>query len=260
MTETTDTSGRGPDPGPIRDGRDTPSGSGPTAGPTADPTAAAGDRRRVALLVAASVVVALLGVSVPVGVALVSRSSSASFADREVLATNRLGAATLDLQVDGGSSNSPLVELGEGPQAIDEDTSNAVFVATNLAPGDRVSGHLEMTNRGDLPLRYGLQAVSSDGMLAEWLRFEAWVGSGICSPDQAGPRLVSEARVSAEPAVLLPLATPAGATPLNVLEPGESTLWCLGATLLLETPNEAQGQALDVTLFVPIEQVVEVGP
>ncbi len=259
MTDMTDATGptgsirQGDPPGPDAGGS---TGAGPPATESpADPT----DRRRRALLAAASAVVALIGVSVPVGVALLSRSSSASFADREVLATNRLGAATLDLEVDGGSSE-PLVGRDGDLSTVDEDTSNAVFVATNLAPGDRVSGQLAMTNRGDVPLRYGLQAVSSDGVLAEWLRFDAWLGTGSCSPDQTGPRLVSGARVSPEPAVLLPLVTTLGSAPLNVLQPGESTLWCLGAVLPLETPNEAQGQSLDVTLLVPIEQVAEVGP
>lgn len=221
--------------------------------PEAEPETEAERRRRLLLAVAAGLI-ALIGASVPLGVLLVSRTSSASFADTEVLSANRLGAAVLDLQVE--STSSGLAE-SEGEDGLNAgEVSEALFTAINLAPGDRVSGQLEMINAGDVPLRYGLQAVVDDGLLGQWLRFEVWAGSAVCSPDQPGPRVIEDVQIGADPATLVELRR---ADEVNVLQPGESFVWCIGATLPLETPNEAQGQRLDLTMLVSAEQVVEEG-
>ncbi len=217
--------------------------------PNLDPDA---DRHRRLALAMVVGLVAVVGIAVPAVVALVAGRSSANFADTEVLDANRLGAAVLDLEltvvpVDGTE------EEAVGPTG--GEAGDAVFSATNLAPGDSVSGQLELVNVGDLPFRAGLSVVGDGGILARWLRFEAWVGSGTCRPDQPGPRLATDVAVGTAPVVLADPATGGVA----VLEPGRSMVLCLGAHLPLETPNEAQGQHLDVTLIVPVEQVVEGG-
>ncbi|MGB5757867.1 MAG: hypothetical protein WBM50_13205, partial [Acidimicrobiales bacterium] len=90
--------------------------------------------------------------------------SSAAFGDSEILDGNRLGAATLD------------VEVGR---------RTAAFLAENLAPGDRVSGQLELENVGTLPLRYQVGAVTDGGPLGDWLRFDVWTTTEVCRPGAA---------------------------------------------------------------------------
>lgn len=207
------------------------------------------DRRRL-LLAGVVTVVVLLAVAVPAVVAVVARRSSASFADAEVLATNRLGAAVLD------------VEVGPDPDraVVDPASEPARMVAANLAPGDVVSGHLELRNAGDVPLRFGLSAVAEDdGVLTTWLRFEAWRGSGACAPGQTGVRLAEDVTFSTIPVVLIDLAPPPAGQGIE-LAPGASTVVCIGAELPLETPNEAQGRTLGVTFVVDAVQVVEATP
>ncbi len=213
------------------------------AGPS--PVDAAAHRRRIVWSILAGFAV-VAGLALPAIVLLGGRSSSASFADSEVLSANRLGAAVLDIEVEAGSS---------GPsQAIGRE---AIFSAMNLAPGDRVSGQLAMTNAGDLPFRYRLAAVSERGGLGQWLRFEVWAGTGTCSPDQPATRLIEDVQVGSEPVALVELARPDG---INVLEPGASVVWCLGAVLPLDTPNEAQGQRLDLSMLVTAEHLIEGSP
>jgi hypothetical protein len=211
--------------------------------------AAETDRRRL-LLAGLAAVVVLVGLAVPAVVAVVARRSSASFADTEVLATNHLGAAILDIEV-GPNPDRTTVDAGsEAPR----------MVATNLAPGDVVSGHLELRNVGDVPLRFGLSAVADDdGFLASWLRFETWQGNGTCAPGQPGVRLAEDVVLSTTPTVLIDLAPPPVGQGIE-LAPGASTVVCIGAELPLETPNEAQGRALGVTFVIDAEQVVEANP
>ncbi len=210
------------------------------------------NRRR--LLIASTALLALLAVAVPLVVFLVSTRSSASFADTEVLDANRLGAASVELEIVPGPSPDPSAR---------GDVAGAVLSARNLAPGDSVTGHLELANVGTVPVRYGLVAFGSGGPLAEWLRFEVWPGTGSCGVDPlvdgAAPRLVEDVRIGFEPVTLVPLGSLGDPAGPNVLEPGEGTVVCVGASLALETPNEAQGQSLDLTLRIPVEQVVE-GP
>jgi len=206
----------------------------------------ASQRRRIVLSVLAGLA-ALAGLALPTLVILGGQTSSASFADSEVLSANQLGAAVLDIEVEAGTPND--ADVGARREAL--------FTATNLAPGDRASGQLEMTNAGDLPLRYGLAAVSEGGRLDEWLRFEVWAGTGTCTPDQPAPRVIEDIRVGSEPVELVELVRSDEA---NVLEPGASFLWCIGATLPLDTPNDAQGQSLDLTLLVTAEHLIEETP
>ena len=189
------------------------------------------------LVAAVAALCALLAVSVPLVVWWVSDRSSATFADSEVLDANHLGAATLDLEVGN--------EI-------------AGFTAENLAPGDEVSGQLVLTNAGTLPLRYGATAVSSGGVLADWLRFELWPTTGICGPGQTGERIVDDLLLPTTPITLLELSAGAGSRFFQLLPPGESATLCLGASLPLSAPNEVQGRRLEVTLTLVAEHAIDV--
>ena len=197
-------------------------------------TREAPSRRLVAAIAA---VVALIGVSVPLVLWWVSDRSSATFADSEVLDSNYLGAATLDLE--GG-------------------VDNAAVAAENLAPGDSVSGQLELTNAGSLPLRFGLSAFADGSILGDWLLFELWPGSGVCSPGQPGERIASNVLLSPTPTVLLEVSALAAGSSPQLLLPGESATLCLGASLPLSAPNEVQGRRLEVTITMVAEHAVEV--
>ena len=87
----------------------------------------------------------LIIVLAPVFLWYQSQRSSAAFADSEVLATNHLGAGVLDL-------------------AVGEKT--LTFEANNLAPGDTVSGQLELVNAGTLPIVLEVAANSDGDLLA----------------------------------------------------------------------------------------------
>ena len=197
-------------------------------------TDAADSPRR--LIAVAVLLLVLLTVAIPVWLWWNGSSSSASFADSEVLETNRLGAGTIDIEV------SP---------------TSAAFTALNLAPGDMVSGHLLLTNSGSLPLRYWVTATSSGGLLSQWLLFGVWVGRGQCAPTDTAPRIVDNLQIGANVAQLVGQPARDEAAPAPTLAPGESELICLGATLPLVAPNSVQSQQMDVEIVVNAEHDIE---
>ncbi len=150
------------------------------------------------------------------------RSTSAAFADHEVVSGNRLGAGTLDI-------------------AAGDDT--VLFTATNLAAGDRATGQLVLENRGTLPLVYSLSATATAGPLRTALDIVAWNGASPCpaSPPSGSPiwrPLVDGARASE------PRPTD------GRLAPGASRLLCMAATLPIDASSDAQGQRLDMLIGV----------
>lgn len=190
------------------------------------------DRRVIA---AVAVLIAVLIGGLPLTIWLLTARSSASFSDTEILDNNRLGAATLD------------IELG---------SEEAVFDARGLAPGDEVSGHLEVTNVGELPVELSVSATSSGGPLGDWLRFSVWTSADQCRPDD----------VSAGRAVLVAedfAITGAGTGILGTAGDGitlsmqDTVVLCLGARLPLEAGNEAQGQSVAVNLIIDAVHDVE---
>lgn len=191
---------------------------------TTTPESDAPDQRRVILSLA---LLAVLIVGIPLMIWLASANSSASFSDAEVMNDNRLGASTLDIEV--GSAE-------------------AVFDARNLAPGDTVSGHLDVANVGTLPLTLSVSATSSDGVLADWLLFSVWTVEGSCLPDDLatdrGQPLAVDLRISGSGTGSLGSGEPIR------LAPGEGLVLCLGAALPLEAGNEVQGQQLGVNLVL----------
>ena len=183
------------------------------------------DHRR---LIAVAVLL-LIVVSAPLWLWWRASRSTAAFADAEVLDNNRLGAATLDL------------EIGE---------STVTFEAVNLAPGDSVSAQLELENAGTLPLRFVISGRSDGDPLADWLRFAVWRTDDICRPDQPGPRVVQDVFLASTPAPLVVDDALPASTSHSALAVGESGVVCLGARLMLEAPNEVQGRRTEIDLVI----------
>ncbi len=194
--------------------------TGDTAGSEAH-----GDPRRMSAVLL--VLLALLVVAVPFAIAWWARQSSANFAENEVIGVNRLGAATLD------------VEVGE-LRAVDLD-------ATDMAPGDAVTGSLEMRNAGDLPLRYAITATSTGGALADWLGWDLWPAP--CEPGPGPDALLARGLrigVTARPVVAD-----------RTLAVGARETLCLRATLPISAPNDLQGATTTVDLAVVAEHDLE---
>ena len=162
--------------------------------------------------------------------------STAAFADAEVLKSNRLGAATLD------------VEIGE---------STVTFEAVNLAPGDAVSAQLELENVGTLPLRFVVSGQSDGDLLADWLRFDMWRATDICRADDPGDLLVDDVALTPATALLLGDDALPATTSESALAVGDSTIVCLGARLLLEAPNDVQGRRTEIDLIVDAVHDIE---
>jgi hypothetical protein len=197
-------------------------------------------RRRLTTVLGVAAVVLVLGI--PFAVAGVALDSSASITDAETLGTNRLGAADLALElqtVEGG-----LAASGEG-----------LLQAPNLAPGDRVTGQLVVSNVGDVPLIFDVSGESTDPLFADWMTLEAWIFDGTCSPDQSERGQAQPLRTDADAPVQL-----SGVGGRPVVEPGAAVTVCIGATLDLGTPNDAQGREAELTIVVNATHYVEGQP
>lgn len=194
------------------------------------------ERRRADLRAVIAALVALLIMGIPAAIWMWASQSSASFSDAEILDNNRLGAATLD------------IELG---------STDAVFDARNLAPGDQVSGHVEVTNVGTLPLVLSFSAVSSAGPLADWLRFSVWTVPDSCRADDitAGRASVLAQDFAIDATGTGSLTSADGPMRLST---DETIVLCLGARLPLEAGNDIQGQTLTVNLIVDAVHDLEV--
>lgn len=189
-------------------------------------------RRRTVMMITAALL--LIVISAPIFLWYRATTSSATFADAEVLEKNRLGAAILD------------IEVGDGA---------ATFNASNLAPGDVVSGQLELVNAGTLPLLYELRGHSDGDLLAEWIRFEIWEQSADCSAQDTTTRLATE--LTFGPAITTPGAVSGPAVSEGRLVVGERQVVCLGARLLLEAPNEVQGRITQIDLVIDAVHDIE---
>lgn len=179
------------------------------------------DGRRHRIVAAVVGICAFLGASVPLWLAFVAEDSEAAFADSELFGTNSLGAATLDL------------EIGE---------SQASLGARTLAPGDVITGQVELVNAGTLPIVVSVTASTEGAVLAGWLGFEFWAGDANCD----GPATGSIGLLTDEPAQVL--GADDGAGPVAIA-PETSGLLCVRASLPLAAPNELQDQRvlLDLT-------------
>lgn len=192
-------------------------------------------RRRSIIAIVAALL--LLVISTPVWLIYRADSSTAAFADAETLENNRLGAAILDIEVGGGA---------------------ATFEAVNLAPGDFVSGQLELKNAGTLPLLYEITGSSDGDLLAEWLRFELWLATSTCTIDDPNDRFAEN--IVFDPAITsFDQLTGTGRTVVarGSLSVGQQQVMCVGARLLLEAPNEVQGRRTEIDMVVDAVHDIE---
>lgn len=190
--------------------------------------------RRLSIIAIALALLLLL--ATPIWLLTRAQSTTAAFADAEVLEKNRLGAATLDIEVGDGSTT---------------------FEASNLAPGDFVSGQLELINAGTLPLIYEVSGASDGDLLADWLRFELWFSSSICSADDPANRLTEN--VTFEPSLGSNNTSSTGRDTVarGRLDIGQRSVLCLGARLLLDAPNAVQGRRTEVDIVIDAVHDIE---
>lgn len=178
-----------------------------------------------------------IGVAVPAVVAFRAMSSGANVSDAESIGLNRLGAATLDVEI--GSEAAPMV-------------------AENLAPGDVVTGEVEVINAGDLPLRYAVTASTDGGDLRDWLRFDLWATDVPCASGPGAAALIGQSIALTDPTMVLVGDPATGGQPGDRgLAPGTRELLCLRATLPLDAPNTLQGASLTFDLVVDAEHDLE---
>ena len=201
------------------------------------------------------VVLLLMVVVVPAGIAAVSIGSGANFADNERFTGNRLGAGTVDVAID-----DVIKVTDRNTSRTVQSSDPSVFSATNLAPGDRLTGALVINNSGTLPLRFWVtaKATTPSSALADWLLFDGWVATD-CRTGLEGADRVSSTNVvlGANHARLIGHSTGSG-NELR-LEPGSELVVCVGANLPLSAPNEVQAATVEMELIVNAEHALDEG-
>jgi hypothetical protein len=201
------------------------------AGRPVQPTDTDEQRRRMAVTVVLALL-ALVAVAVPGAIALRATSSGANAAGVSEIGTNRLGAATLD------------IELG---------SAEATLTATNMAPGDTVSGRLDLTNAGTLPLIYAISATTDGGALGAWLRFDVWAADDCAVSPATDSLLVAGLLLGAPQVPVLGDPTTGRQSGDRSLAPADAETICLQATLPPGAGNDSQGESLVFDLIIDAE-------
>lgn len=174
--------------------------------------------------------------------------SDANFADREEFLGNRLGAGSVEVAVNDAVGVDGVTALNGGPSTP---SRPQLFSATNMAPGDSVTGALAVGNTGTLPIRYWIAAAAdpASSPLANWLLYDVWRAErcrdGLAAADEV---YITNLILGGDEVPIL--GRPGTDTPGLRLEPGQSTMVCLGARLPLSAPNEIQAARLDIELVV----------
>lgn len=154
-----------------------------------------------------------------------AEQGSASFGDNERVGRNSLSAARLDIEI--GAQSVPIS-------------------SSDLAPGDLLTGSIELVNEGTVPLRYSIVAQATGGiqerLLAQSLEWQFFwspddrtCDSGIAeeSTTLSGRAVTDGAAVAGDPAT--------GADPGDrILQPDERDLLCIEMSFALNAPNTVQ--------------------
>lgn len=190
------------------------------------------DEPRVQAIAAASLVVVVMAVAIPLILIRWAGTSEAEVSESDIIGLNRLGAATVDIEV-----GRVTTMLG----------------TVDLAPGDTTVGSVEVGNAGSLPLRYRLTVRGSGGRLGAWLHWITWVRTSPCTQDGA-------ARVRAaidDPGFSGPEPGAEISIGPRVLDPGNEDVLCVAAHLPLSAPNGVQGTELSVELLADAEHAID---
>ncbi len=198
------------------------------------------------------VLVLLVVLALPAGIAVTSVGSGANFADNERFSGNRLGAGSVDIAIDD------VIEVTGGTEERIRASDPAVFSATNIAPGDHLTGALGVSNNGTLPLRFWVtaKATTSSGALSDWLLFDGWVAVD-CRTGLEGADRVYNTNVVLGSVHARLLGDPTGYDPELRLEPGDDLVICIGAHLPLAAPNDVQSASVVVELIVAAQHALE---
>jgi len=188
-------------------------------------------RLQRAATIALIVLFALVGVGAPALLIVGAQRGDAALADTEGLGLMRLSSATVD------------IVAGERGTSI---------TATNLAPGDRVIGSIEVRNAGTMALHWSLVTEGNADPLAAWLRWDLWLAASpsACAASPNGPArydqwLGDDLDLSGTGQAIVLSGDPLpGADPTDrVLRAGAGEAVCLAVELPLEAPDTVQRQA-----------------
>ncbi len=162
-------------------------------------------------------------------------ASLALFTDTENVGGNTFTTGTLDLAA------APV---------------SAVVTAPAMAPGDQVTGTLDMTNSGSLDLRYSATSTTTEDLLAAELVLTVKSGVAIC--DDANWTLSGTVEYSGVlgttgTSVIFGDATPGADAGDRTLAPAASEQLCVNVTLPLATTGN-QGVTTTATLNFEAEQ------
>jgi len=161
---------------------------------------------------------------------------SAAFGDNETIGVNRLSSATVD------------IEPGQDVVPI---------TATNLAPGDRLTGSIDFGNVGSLPVRYAIVSEGSADALTQWLRWEIWLRpeADQCTNQPKVEDLLVDGPLSGEPTAVVFGDVTIGLDPGDrILLPGEREEFCTAVTLSLDAPDDVQSHTVRQEFIVVAEQ------
>jgi len=188
-------------------------------------------RLQRAATIALIVLFALAGIGAPALLIVGAQRGDAALADTEGLGLMRLSSATVD------------IVAGERGTSI---------TATNLAPGDRVVGSIEVRNAGTMALHWSLVTEGNPDPLATWLRWDLWLAASpsACTASPNGPArfdqwLGYDLDLSGAGQLIALSGDPLpGADPTDrVLRTGASEAVCLAVVLPLEAPDSVQRRA-----------------
>lgn len=199
-------------------------------------------------------IILLAVLALPAGIAVTSVGSGANFADNERFTGNRLGAGTVDIVIDD------VIDVTGGTADQVQASDPAVFSASNMAPGDHLTGALSVNNNGTLPLRYWVtaRATTSSGALGDWLLFDGWIASDCRSGlEGAGRVFYTNVVLGRQHARLI--GGPTESDDELRLDPGEDAVVCVGAHLPLAAPNDVQSASVEVELVVAAQHALEEG-
>ena len=167
------------------------------------------------------------------------------------LASTVLAVFTDRTTHDGNTFSSGTVDLTVSP-------ATAAVTLAEMAPGDRVTQPLDVTNSGLLDLRYAIDSTTTEDVLAAALVLTIKTGVTTCSPsgfDRSGTVVAGPVPLgSTGTDAVLGNAGQGGDPGDRTLEQGATETLCLDVALPLATDNTAAGLSTTATFAFRSEQ------